>query len=175
MRQLGEAARVSRTAVQEASNVMHRLMGSATEAMSGTSKPVDPFASPIGPLLSRLAPLFDTPAYRNLTTNFCQEVFNPNTPDDPSVKYYSYGASVQQMPLWAPLGFAWEIIKAKEGENDGLVSLSSARWGEYVETVECDHWDLNNRKRIKLGAGQKGFDAVELYMNVATRLYKEGY
>ncbi|GJJ77744.1 triacylglycerol lipase [Entomortierella parvispora] len=175
MRQLGEAARASRAAVQEASNVMQRLMENATEAMAGTTQAVDPFASPIGPLLSRLVPLLDTPAYRNLTTNYCQEVFNPNTPDDPSVKYYSYGASVKQMPIWAPLGFAWEIIKAKEGENDGLVSLSSARWGEYVETVECDHWDLNNRKRIKLGAGQKAFDAVELYMNVATRLYKEGY
>ncbi|KAG0046264.1 hypothetical protein BGZ83_008542 [Gryganskiella cystojenkinii] len=172
MRQLGEAAKASRAAAHEAASAMNRIMENVTGRPSAIP---DPFASPIGPLLRGLVPLLDTPAYSNLTTNYCTEVFNPNTPDDPSVAYYSYGASVKQMPIWAPLGFAWEVVKAKEGENDGLVSLSSARWGQYVETVEADHWQLNDRKRVKIGAGQKAFDAVELYMNVATRLYKEGY
>ncbi|KAG0339819.1 hypothetical protein BG000_001286 [Podila horticola] len=134
-----------------------------------------PIPSPLDPLWNRLIPLLDTPAYANLTTTYLNEVFNPNTPDDPRVSYYSYGASVPQIPLWAPLGFPWEVIKAKEGANDGLVSLESARWGQYIETVEADHWDLNNRWRLKIGYNQKPFDAVDLYMNVATRLYKEGY
>ncbi|KAG0267286.1 hypothetical protein DFQ27_008940 [Actinomortierella ambigua] len=130
---------------------------------------------PISPLLERLIPLLDTPAYSNLTTTYCQEVFNPNTPDDPTVAYYSYGASAGSIPLYMPLGLPWEVIKAKEGANDGLVSLSSAQWGQYVETVEADHWDLNNRWRLKLGPTQKPFNAVELYMNIATRLYNCGY
>ncbi|KAG0240999.1 hypothetical protein BGW41_006451 [Actinomortierella wolfii] len=130
---------------------------------------------PVSPLLERLIPFLDTPAYSNLTTNFCQEVFNPNTPDDPSVAYYSYGASAGQIPLYMPLGFPWEVIQAKEGPNDGLVSVSSAKWGHYVETVDADHWDLNNRWRLKLGSTQKPFNAIDLYMNIATRLYNYGY
>ncbi|KAF9975376.1 hypothetical protein BGZ73_000984 [Actinomortierella ambigua] len=130
---------------------------------------------PISPLLERLIPLLDTPAYSNLTTTYCREVFNPNTPDDPTVAYYSYGASAGQIPFYMPLGLPWEVIQSKEGANDGLVSLSSAQWGQYVETVEADHWDLNNRWRLKLGSNQKPFNAVDLYMNIATRLYNCGY
>ncbi|KAG0380832.1 hypothetical protein BGX24_004376 [Mortierella sp. AD032] len=129
----------------------------------------------ISPLLNRLIPFLDTPAYANLTTDYCQNIFNPNTPDDPSVSYYSYGASVRQIPPWAPLGMPWEIIKAREGENDGLVSTYSARWGHYVGTEDADHWDMNNRMRLKIGYDHKPFDAVEFYMNVATLMYKEGH
>ncbi|KAI7816906.1 Alpha/Beta hydrolase protein [Gamsiella multidivaricata] len=184
MRKLGEAAMMSGAVVQEAlsgavvqeaSEALHSMMVNATEPAHPSAKRAAPYARVITPLLDRLIPYLDTPAYANLTTTYCREVFNPNTPDDPRVSYYSYGASVPQIPLWAPLGFPWEVIKAKEGENDGLVSTMSARWGQYVDTVEADHWDLNNRWRLKIGYNQKPFDAVELYMNVATRLYKEGF
>ncbi|KAF8962670.1 hypothetical protein BGZ46_001128 [Entomortierella lignicola] len=174
MRKLGESAKLSKEAVQEASEALNSYLENVTGRAMPSNRAA-PFPSPISPLLNRLIPYLDTPAYANLTTTFCKEVFNPNTPDDPRVSYYSYGASVPQIPLWAPLGFPWEVIKAKEGENDGLVSLQSARWGEYVETVEADHWDLNNRWRLKIGYDQKPFDAVDLYMNVATRLYKNGF
>lgn len=164
MRKLGDAAKAARGS---------SLCSDASPQFYTQSTPATP--SPLDPLWNRLIPFLDTPAYANLTTTYLNEVFNPNTPDDPRVSYYSYGASVPQIPLWAPLGFPWEVIKAKEGPNDGLVSLESARWGQYVETVEADHWDLNNRWRLKIGYNQKPFDAVDLYMNVATRLYKEGY
>ncbi|KAF9102493.1 hypothetical protein BGX29_004542 [Mortierella sp. GBA35] len=140
-----------------------------------SAPPPPPSQNPISPLLNRLIPYLDTPAYANLTTDYCQNVFNPNTPDDPRVSYYSYGASVRQIPLWAPLGIPWEIIKAREGENDGLVSTHSARWGHYVGTEEADHWDLNNRYRLKIGYDQKPFDAIDFYMNVATLMHKEGH
>ncbi|KAF9296451.1 hypothetical protein BGZ74_010327 [Mortierella antarctica] len=170
--------------IQQDEQEAMRKLGDAAGAARGSSFGSDaafytqstpPTPSPLDPLWNRLIPLLDTPAYANLTTTYLNEIFNPNTPDDPRVSYYSYGASVPQIPLWAPLGFPWEVIKAKEGPNDGLVSLESARWGQYVETVEADHWDLNNRWRLKIGYNQKPFDAVDLYMNVATRLYKEGY
>ncbi|KAF9929214.1 hypothetical protein FBU30_001774 [Linnemannia zychae] len=132
------------------------------------------------PLWSRfLIPFLDTPAYANLTTEYCTQVFNPNTLDDPRVSYYSYGASIPRLPMWAPLGFPWEVINAREGENDGLVSVASARWGTYIETVECDHWDLNNRWRLKIGyptsSTGSSFNAVELYMKAATRLFHQGH
>ncbi|KAG0212342.1 hypothetical protein BGX28_006486 [Mortierella sp. GBA30] len=177
MRRLGGAANKSRASVQVASDILKTYPSNGTGVSSPPSnnKHTIPDQGFFNPLLNRLIPFLDTPAYANLTTSYCNEIFNPNTPDDPRVAYYSYGASVPQIPLWAPLGFPWEVIKAKEGDNDGLVSTQSARWGQYVETVEADHWDLNNRWRLKIGYSQKPFDAVELYMNVATRLFKSGY
>jgi hypothetical protein len=86
-----------------------------------------------------LAPL-DRPAYHALTTDFCTRVFNPLTPDNPNVSYFSYGAYVREMPVANLLKFSHGVIEEKEGENDGLVSLKSARWGEYLGTVEADHW-----------------------------------
>lgn len=98
----------------------------------------------LDPLLSRVVQTLDTPAYSNLTTDYCVDHFNPNTPDAKSVNYYSYGAAVQTSS-WSPLFWSWDIINQKEGPNDGLVSIKSAKWGKYVETVEADHWDFNGR------------------------------
>ncbi|KAG9323013.1 hypothetical protein KVV02_008081 [Mortierella alpina] len=187
MQKLGEAAMKARMAAQEASNAIDAYLDHASAQYRRASDPRNGGAAAAAaaercrsglsniPFVKRLIPLLDTPAYANLTTTFCNDIFNPNTPDDPRVSYYSYGASVPQLPLWAPLGFPFEVIKAKEGENDGLVSVASARWGKYIETVECDHWDLNNRWRLKIGYSQKPFDAVELYMSAATRLFREGH
>lgn len=89
---------------------------------------------------------FDEPAYAHLTTNFCNDYFNPNTPDDPSVKYYSYGAAAQ-LPAWSSLlGVPWQMVQDKEGDNDGFVSVKSAKWGTYVKTINADHWDLSGKR-----------------------------
>ncbi|CAG8450965.1 5834_t:CDS:2 [Cetraspora pellucida] len=123
------------------------------------------------PITRALIQAFDTPAYSNLTTDYCVNYFNKNTPNDPSVAYYSYGAATN-VPIWSPLYFPHQIIKEKEGPNDGLVSVKSAQWGKYVGTVNCDHWDLTDKWRIKIGSN---FDPVEFYLNVATFLAAEGY
>ncbi|KAF9549459.1 hypothetical protein EC957_003848 [Mortierella hygrophila] len=201
MRKLGEAARLSKAAALDLQEALraYQTAGESNTSFDTTTIPppfsysnqytsTGSFAGPpppppspssgnpiISPLLNRLIPYVDTPAYANLTTDYCQNVFNPNTPDDPRVSYYSYGAAVKQIPVWAPLGIPWEIIKAREGENDGLVSTHSARWGHYVGTEDADHWDLNNRYRLKIGYDQKPFDAIDFYMNIATLMYKEGH
>ncbi|CAG8583594.1 15170_t:CDS:2 [Acaulospora morrowiae] len=123
------------------------------------------------PVTRSIIQALDTPAYSNLTTDYCTNYFNPNTPNNPSVAYYSYGAAID-IPIWSPLYFPYQIIKAKDGPNDGLVSVKSAQWGRYVKTVECDHWDLTDRWRIKFGSN---FDPVEFYISVATFLAAEGY
>lgn len=138
----------------------------------------------IDPVLSKVIQSLDTPAYSNLTTDYCINYFNPNTPDDPSVDYYSYGAS-KSIPIWSTLGFPWQVIKEKEGENDGLVSLTSAKWGRYVETVHADHWELKaspdwyprNKPKIPSQdrSQSKDFDPVEFYMRMATYLYHQGH
>ncbi|KAJ1676507.1 hypothetical protein EV182_008063, partial [Spiromyces aspiralis] len=41
-----------------------------------------------------------------------------------------------------------DIIYKKEGPNDGLVSVASAKWGKHIETLQCDHFDLTNRWKV---------------------------
>ncbi len=115
--------------------------------------------------------LVDTPAYSNLTTAFLNDHFNPRTPDVEGVRYFSVAGRVKDMsifhPLWLPklivdkaeeverqslsdqpTGAAWPdstIGRVHDDEmgNDGLVSVASAKWGEFLGVVEeCDHWDL---------------------------------
>ncbi|RKP38421.1 Alpha/Beta hydrolase protein, partial [Dimargaris cristalligena] len=93
----------------------------------------------------KIAGLLDTPAYSNLTTEFCNQFFNPSTPNHPDTAYFSYGASYNpKIHTWSSLRLPYEIIRKREGPNDGMVSLYSARWGQYMETVSADHYDVTN-------------------------------
>ena len=95
-----------------------------------------------------LARTLDTPAYANLTTSFLQNTFNPMTPDSSQVEYYSFGAVIPKeqggetgLPIWHPLYLPHKVVTEREGsDNDGLVSLKSARWGKFVGKLACDHW-----------------------------------
>ena len=108
--------------------------------------------------------------------------FNPNTQDVPDVKYYSFGAAVQQAPpLLSPFRRSWSIVRDMEGDNDGLVSVSSSRWGDYRGTLMgVSHLDLinwSNRLRWTLREWmgmKKTFNAVALYLDIADMLAKEG-
>jgi triacylglycerol lipase len=57
--------------------------------------------------------------------------------DQPGVKYYSFGGHRDraQIPLF--WHFTYDMIRKLEGENDGLVSVKSCAWGEYIETLEA--------------------------------------
>ncbi|KAL5501802.1 hypothetical protein ACEPAH_9062 [Sanghuangporus vaninii] len=108
-------------------------------------------------LTTFLLSVVDSPAYANLTTHYLQNVFNPATPDDPRVRYYSIAARTDSMsvihPLWLPKTIL-DGYEAREREadpypdevdwgNDGLVTVRSAKWGEFLGTMEgCDHWDV---------------------------------
>ncbi|KAI8062535.1 Alpha/Beta hydrolase protein [Gongronella butleri] len=93
-----------------------------------------------------LAQWFDTPAYSNLTTDYCQKIFNPSTPDDPNVSYYSYTARASVTPWSSLLFLPWQLIHQIEGANDGIVSVSSGQWGQHVKTVDADHWDFTGKR-----------------------------
>jgi triacylglycerol lipase len=58
-------------------------------------------------ILQRLLAPFDAPAYSNLTTDYLTQHFNPSTPNDPNVQYYSYGASMEEQGGFSPLRFPW--------------------------------------------------------------------
>jgi len=120
-------------------------------------------------MLCKVMSVFDMPAYRILTTDFCNNIFNPLTPDDPEVMYQSYGAS-RKISIMNPLCFSQQIIK-KTGqvENDGLVGVESAKWGNYKGTVHADHFDLNDRWTLNLFVDR--FNVQDFYFSVIRELY----
>jgi hypothetical protein len=120
------------------------------------------------------ATLLDAPAFTNLTSQYC-EALNSVTLDDPNVHYASY-AAVSKVEALSSLHFSYKIILAREGENDGLVALQSAKWGEFMGIVECDHWELIPPRMRKLVAiTQSKFDSVEFYLKVVTDLANKGF
>jgi triacylglycerol lipase len=87
-----------------------------------------------------------TAAFAQLGRKYMTEEFNPNTPDDPNVRYFSYGAAMtKKPPLLSPFRLPHKIMEQMEGPNDGLVSVESSKWGTYKGTlVGVSHLDLIN-------------------------------
>ncbi|KAG5973762.1 hypothetical protein E4U55_000305 [Claviceps digitariae] len=124
----------------------------------------------------------DTGAFQELTTGYMTGTFNPAVQDDHTVRYFSYGAALEgPPPLLSPFRLSGRVIARCEGQNDGLVSVRSSRWGVYQGTlVGVNHLDLINwpnrlRWMVKRWMGiERGFNAVAFYLGVADRLAKEG-
>ncbi|KAK4688725.1 triacylglycerol lipase, partial [Tremellales sp. Uapishka_1] len=156
---VGSAASIAKAAAGAAGAAASKMLPySLKSPLLGT--PSSPSSSLGFPsfFTSYLLNIFDSPAYGNLTTSYLRDHFNPSTPDSDAVKYISVSGRVSKIsvlhPLWFPKlvldsaaenGYAEDngnTGKEYEG-NDGLVSVSSAKWGEFMGTVDgCHHWDL---------------------------------
>lgn len=95
--------------------------------------------------------------------------FNDKITDHPDVRYYSIGASLPWKKIAAPLLTSYLMIRNLEGENDGLVSLSSARWGEYLGDWPCDHWAVINRRFLRDGTRPR-YDISSYYLQMLDEL-----
>jgi hypothetical protein len=78
------------------------------------------------------------------TTVYARECLTKEQlPDNPAVHYLSVPAGVERIEQvgWS-MRVGWRRLMEREGVNDGLVSVQSAKWGRVLETVEADHLDL---------------------------------
>lgn len=105
--------------------------------------------------------------------------FNQQVPDDPQVKYFSWGAVYDPgfVDTWK---WPHSVVLEKEGPNDGLVSVHSARWGTYLGTLEhVNHLDLVgwiNTARYKwaeIMGNEIKFRPATFYLGIADMLAKE--
>ena len=118
----------------------------------------------------------------DLTTEKMRE-FNDNNPDVPGVYYQSF-ACVMKHPLSdINLSTANAVIRHFEGENDGLVSVDSARWGENYTILRSNsfrgisHLDAIDLRRHRL-TGKKGdgvSDICAFYVSMVEDLKKRGF
>ena len=92
-------------------------------------------------------------SFYSLSEEHMQDEFNPQNPDDPRVKYISYtGRTCDGLAYLNPenncqdlcdplIAWAYRMLKDTRGDNDGLVTLESAKWGEYRGEMIADHID----------------------------------
>ncbi len=125
------------------------------------------------PLLLALEALganFD--GFRDCCRGACQE-FNANTPNASEVQYFSYGGDVPQLRLSPMLRRAWTILTPVEGPNDGMVSLESAKWGEFLGSIQADHF-AQLPDAIHIHPAEK-FDALSFYLGIVDDLAWRGF
>ena len=139
----------------------------------------------------------DLNGFGDLTRDACRK-FNDSVREAEAangVHYQTYAASEAREAVLVFLQLAWDIIKKEEGDNDGLVSLTSQAWqaeivggdGKRKKIVQkkfpvaADHlnevgwWDLNElhgaRTLLSLGARERYENSVrEVYRDIARDL-----
>jgi triacylglycerol lipase len=110
--------------------------------------------------------------FRDVRPEICRR-FNAATPDQPKVRYFSFGGDVQPSHLTPFLRRAWSILTPVEGANDGLVSVTSARWGEYLGTLRADHF-AQSPDGVFVRPGED-FDALGFYTRLVEDLARRGF
>ncbi len=80
------------------------------------------------------------PALRDLTPAACAR-FNAATPDRKDVQYWSYAGArpLQEIPPW--MRYWARLVQRREGDNDVLVSVDSARWGTFKGILRATHFE----------------------------------
>ena len=129
------------------------------------------------PLLARFLERLglDIRGIGDLTTDSCRR-FNDELGDPPSVRCYSVaGRFVPPSILGAALGvlaITYSIIRNKEGDNDGLVSVESATFGsDPANWKHLGAWEANHFRLINWGTNFVPTPA-ELADETIAELYK---
>jgi triacylglycerol lipase len=101
------------------------------------------------------------------------KAFNARTLDAPGVQYFSYGGAVPLARVSPLLRRPWGLLTPREGPNDGLVSVTSARWGEYLGTLDVDHFGQAPDDRFT-HPGEE-FDSLGFFCRLVEDLARRGF
>jgi triacylglycerol lipase len=107
-----------------------------------------------------------------------QNIFNPNCPNASGVYYQSWTSKVRYMSNSLILEIPWLICKYYEGDNDGLVSVTSAKWGNFRGVIEGDWWSggVDHLNIVgQLFGITPGFDAPDFFVGIVKDLKNRGY
>lgn len=95
--------------------------------------------TPLGRLFIEVVrPVINIDGFKDLTTDRCQE-FNRRAADAEArnpVVYRTYSAFEEERRIFFPLRPSWKVIHEREGENDGLVAVSSQNWADNVVAAD---------------------------------------
>jgi triacylglycerol lipase len=112
-------------------------------------------------------------AIYDLTVRHCTD-FNRRTPDAAGVRYFSVAGRFRLHWLALEWQIPARIIEHAEGPNDGVVSVASARWGEFLGEWEGDHFSLVNWPHT-WQPWRRRPDHTHDYIALVRRLADEGF
>lgn len=114
-------------------------------------------------------------AMRALSTAYLRDTFNPNTPDVAGVLYQSWAGRTgpgTKDRIKSTLTLTQAYLAKQVGENDGMVSVASAKWGEFKGVLDADHLDLGGSKMGDVGSDQ--FDHIKFLEQLLRELRSKG-
>lgn len=103
--------------------------------------------------------------------------FNEENPDVPDVYYQSYAAVMKNAGSDHLLSVPYSVMRWVAGNNDGLVTVGSAVWGNFQGVIASgkrrgiSHGDLIDLKREDI----KGLDITEKYVEIVAKLKNMGF
>ena len=115
----------------------------------------------------------------DMQTAYIINIFNPNTPNVPGVYYQSWTGKIRYISplnIWAAV--LWPLIGAREGDNDGCVSVTSGKWGVFKGVLSGAWWcdGVDHIKVINHPFGiTPGFDAKGFYVGIVEELKDKGF
>ena len=116
-------------------------------------------------------------AVNDLRATRCKE-FNEKVINCPGVYYQSVGSKINKpMRNVFPLNFSYLFAKTFDGDNDGLVAVKSAEWGDNFTYLKSRAPDgLSHADMIDLMRRDKpDFDVREFYVQLVSDLKAKGF
>jgi triacylglycerol lipase len=113
---------------------------------------------------------------RQISTHYCKKL-NGEIKDSQKVFYQSYAVVMNNLLSDYVLSIPYLILKILGGENDGLVEVESAKWGEFRGVLKnrymrgISHGDIIDLRKDSY----KGFDVREKYIEIVAALKIRGY
>ncbi len=114
---------------------------------------------------------------QELSPAFCAR-FNEENPDAPGVYYQSYGSVMKSCFSDSLLSIPYLLLCTCKGRaNDGLVDVSSMKWGEFKGVLTnkyhrgISHGDMIDLKREDI----KGFDVLNVFYEIVVNLKEMGF
>ena len=116
-------------------------------------------------------------AVADLRESACAK-FNEETPDAPGVYYRSIGSAAKYAGSGRfPLNVSVPFVRKTDGENDGLVAVSSMEWGSSFRVLRVpgirgiSHADMIDLNRENI----KDFDVRSFYIDLVSSLREMGF
>lgn len=112
----------------------------------------------------------------DLTAAACAR-FNEEVLDAPNVYYQSVMSKMHNhRSAFFPLNISYLLAKKYEGDNDGLVSVASAVWSNYLGLLSAGKKGISHGDMIDLTHKDvKGFDVSEFYVKLFANLKERGF
>jgi len=117
----------------------------------------------------------------DLVRSYMINTFNPNTPNASGIYYQSYAYKIKNIYGGGLFSITWLAMLPIEGDNDGLVSITSAKWGNFKGVIEGS-WlggGVNHLAAVGLLSGLLypptiGYDAPAFFADIAADLKSRG-